>query len=189
MQAPARAKRFQVICNHKAPAEREAPSLGLTTSPWRDTTAGQQRGRGHARGGAPDRLGWLRRVSSWEPTCVRGKTKASIPILLLGGGAGFKRPVDSRLKIALDHGLDYIDTARGYAHGVSERNAAATLNRMGVRDNVWITSKRGNSKTSISAVRAAPAPTVWTWPCTCSARPRCSLSTHLGARSHDRRAP
>lgn len=75
------------------------------------------------------------------PRRVLGRTQASIPILLLGGGDGFKGPVDSRIKVALEHGVNYIDTARGYAHGASERNAAATINRLGVRNEVWITSK------------------------------------------------
>jgi predicted aldo/keto reductase-like oxidoreductase len=75
------------------------------------------------------------------PRRVLGKTKQSIPILLLGGGMGFKAGSDPRIRIALQHGVNYIDTARKYAGGSSERNAASTLHRLGARQGTWITSK------------------------------------------------
>ena len=75
------------------------------------------------------------------PRRVLGKTKQSIPILLLGGGSGFKGPFDPRIKTALDYGVNYIDTARKYASGRSEPNAALTLNSLKLRDKTWITSK------------------------------------------------
>ena len=75
------------------------------------------------------------------PRRVLGKTQQSIPILLVGGGAGFKGGVDPRITLALRHGANYIDTARKYAGGASERNAGAALGKLKARDHVWITSK------------------------------------------------
>lgn len=75
------------------------------------------------------------------PRRVLGKTGQSIPILLVGGGAGFKGGVDPRITLALKHGANYIDTARKYAGGASERNAGAALAKLKARDSVWITSK------------------------------------------------
>ncbi|HEY6560551.1 MAG TPA: aldo/keto reductase [Polyangiaceae bacterium] len=75
------------------------------------------------------------------PRRVLGKTKQSIPILLLGGGMGFKAGTDPRIRLALQHGVNYVDTARKYAGGSSERNAASTLNRQKARKETWITSK------------------------------------------------
>ena len=49
------------------------------------------------------------------PRRVLGKTGQKIPILLVGGGAGFKAKLDPRISVALRHGVDYIDTARKYA--------------------------------------------------------------------------
>lgn len=75
------------------------------------------------------------------PRRVLGKTGQSIPILLVGGGAGFKGGVDPRISLALRHGANYIDTARKYAGGASERNAGSALAKLKARDNTWITSK------------------------------------------------
>lgn len=75
------------------------------------------------------------------PRRVLGKTKQTIPILLLGGGSGFKGSFDARIKVALDYGVNYIDTARKYAGGRSEPHAAHTLHQLKARDKTWITSK------------------------------------------------
>jgi uncharacterized protein len=75
------------------------------------------------------------------PRRVLGKTKQSVPILLLGGGMGFKGGIDRRIELALRYGVNYIDTARKYAGGRSEPNAAATLHKLKARDRTWITSK------------------------------------------------
>lgn len=75
------------------------------------------------------------------PRRTLGKTKQSIPILLVGGGMGFQGSFDPRIKLALDHGANYIDTARKYANGASERNAGSTLKQLDARDKFWITSK------------------------------------------------
>jgi uncharacterized protein len=78
------------------------------------------------------------------PRRVLGKTKQSIPILLLGGGSGFKGSFEPRIKVALDYGVNYIDTARKYASGRSEPHAANTLHQLKARDKTWITSKTGS---------------------------------------------
>jgi uncharacterized protein len=70
-----------------------------------------------------------------------GKTNETIPILLVGGGMGFQGAHDARIKLALDHGVNYIDTARKYAGGSSEKNAGATLKQLNAREKTWITSK------------------------------------------------
>lgn len=75
------------------------------------------------------------------PRRVLGKTKQSIPILLVGGGSGFRGGIDPRIKLALDYGANYIDTARGYAGGSSERNAGSALEKLGARNDTWVTSK------------------------------------------------
>jgi hypothetical protein len=77
------------------------------------------------------------------PRRVLGKTKASIPILLVGGGAGFKGGFDPRIALALRHGVNYIDTSRSYAGGRSEPHAAQSLHKLGAREKTWITSKSG----------------------------------------------
>lgn len=70
-----------------------------------------------------------------------GKTNETIPILLVGGGMGFDGAYDARIKLALEHGANYIDTARKYAGGSSEKNAGATLKQLGAREKTWVTSK------------------------------------------------
>lgn len=70
-----------------------------------------------------------------------GKTNETIPILLVGGGMGFQGSQDPRIELALEHGVNYIDTARKYAGGASEKNAGATLKRLNAREKTWITSK------------------------------------------------
>jgi predicted aldo/keto reductase-like oxidoreductase len=56
----------------------------------------------------------------------------------------FHGSFDSRIKVALDYGVNYIDTARTYAGGRSEPHAANTLHKLKARQNSWITSKTGN---------------------------------------------
>lgn len=74
------------------------------------------------------------------PRRMLGKTKQTVPILLVGGGMGFKG-MDRRIELALQYGANYIDTARKYAGGTSERDAGSTLRKLGARDKTWITSK------------------------------------------------
>ncbi len=78
------------------------------------------------------------------PRRVLGKTGQKIPILLVGGGAGFKAKLDPRISVALRYGVDYIDTARKYAGGRSEPRAAESLKKLGALDKTWITSKSGH---------------------------------------------
>ena len=78
------------------------------------------------------------------PRRVLGRTKQSIPILLVGGGSGFNGSFDNRIKVALDYGVNYIDTARKYAGGRSEPAAANTLHKLKAREKTWITSKTGS---------------------------------------------
>ncbi len=75
------------------------------------------------------------------PRKTLGKTGQKVPILLLGGGAGFDPKFDPKIARALQHGIDYIDAARVYAGGTCETNAATTLERLQALDQVWITSK------------------------------------------------
>ena len=75
------------------------------------------------------------------PRRTLGKTGHKIPILLLGGGAGFDPKFDPKIARALQHGVDYVDAARVYAGGSCETNAATTLERLQALDKVWITSK------------------------------------------------
>lgn len=88
-------------------------------------------------GVAPDAEAKLPQV----PRRRLGKTNETIPILLVGGGMGFQGSQDPRIKLALDHGVNYIDTARKYAGGSSEKNAGATLKQLNAREKTWVTSK------------------------------------------------
>jgi hypothetical protein len=83
-------------------------------------------------------------VTPQVPRRTLGKTGQKIPILLLGGGAGFDRKFDPKIAQALRHGVDYIDAARVYAGGTCESSAASTLERLQALDKVWITSKSGS---------------------------------------------
>jgi len=89
---------------------------------------------------------WLEAIANAadEPKLPRrtlGKTGQQIPILLMGGGAGFDRTFDPKIAQGLRHGLDYIDAGRVYANGTCESSAANTLARLKQIDKVWITSK------------------------------------------------
>jgi predicted aldo/keto reductase-like oxidoreductase len=75
------------------------------------------------------------------PRRVLGRTKQTIPILLVGGGMGFKGSTDRRIDVALQYGANYIDTARKYAGGRSELGAGGGLKRLKARNSTWITSK------------------------------------------------
>ena len=46
------------------------------------------------------------------PRRVLGKTKQSIPILLVGGGMGFQGSFDARIKLALEHGAGVEEETR-----------------------------------------------------------------------------
>jgi predicted aldo/keto reductase-like oxidoreductase len=103
-----------------------------------------------AAGSAAALLGAGRNAEAAGPTALKvprrvlGRTKQSIPILLVGGGSGFNGSFDNRIKVALDYGVNYIDTARKYAGGRSEPAAANTLHKLKARDKTWITSKTGS---------------------------------------------
>ena len=75
------------------------------------------------------------------PRRVLGKTGEKVPILLVGGAAGFKSRLDPRISVALRYGANYIDTARVYAGGRSEPHAAITIHKLKARKRTWITSK------------------------------------------------
>jgi uncharacterized protein len=98
-------------------------------------------------GGVAAAAPWLGEATAFAkdapkvPRRTLGKTGQKIPILLLGGGAGFDPKFDPKIARALQHGIDYIDAARAYAGGTCETNAATTLERLQMLDKVWITSK------------------------------------------------
>jgi hypothetical protein len=84
---------------------------------------------------------WAAPGSDKVPRRKLGKTGQDVPILLLGGGAGFDRKFDPRIVEALRYGVDYVDAARSYAGGTCEAHAANTLDRIKAKDKVWITTK------------------------------------------------
>jgi len=69
-----------------------------------------------------------------------GKTGASVPILLMGCLQKFDPKYDRRLHRAFGLGVDYLDTAQGYAQGQSHKTLAPFLKQIG-RKNLWVTSK------------------------------------------------
>lgn len=75
---------------------------------------------------------------------VLGRTKAEVSILGLGLGSAFTKPYDKNrekaeelLNVALDHGVNYWDTSRGYAN--SEEMIAPVLQKR--RDEVFLVTK------------------------------------------------
>jgi hypothetical protein len=75
------------------------------------------------------------------PRRTLGKTGKSVPILLLGGAAGFDPRFDPKIAEALRHGVDYIDAADCYAGGRCEPAVGAFHLRAKARAKLWITSK------------------------------------------------
>jgi len=70
-----------------------------------------------------------------------GKTGQQVPILLLGGSAGFDARFDPKIAEALRFGVNYIDAADCYANGRCETSVAAFHQRAKNRQALWITSK------------------------------------------------
>lgn len=75
------------------------------------------------------------------PRRVLGKTKETVPILLVGGSMKFDPAFDPRLAEAMRFGVNYIDTADCYAGGASEIGVGGFLEKTGKRKDVWITTK------------------------------------------------
>jgi len=75
------------------------------------------------------------------PRRTLGATGESIPILLLGGGAGFDVKYSNVLHRAYDEGADYVDTALVYANGQSHRAVGSFIKQIGDRKRIWITTK------------------------------------------------
>ncbi|MCG3148550.1 MAG: hypothetical protein PCFJNLEI_01994 [Verrucomicrobiae bacterium] len=78
------------------------------------------------------------------PRRVLGKTKETIPILLMGGGMKFDPNFDPRLAEGLRFGVNYVDTADCYAGGASETGVGGFLAKTGKRKEMWITTKSCN---------------------------------------------
>jgi hypothetical protein len=72
---------------------------------------------------------------------VLGKTKKSIPILLMGGAMRFDQRFDPKLAECLRFGVNYFDVADCYAGGTSETAVGSFLERTKARDKVWLTTK------------------------------------------------
>jgi predicted aldo/keto reductase-like oxidoreductase len=64
-----------------------------------------------------------------------------VPILLLGGAAGFDPRFDPKIAEALRFGVNYIDAADCYSNGRCETSVAAFHQRAKNRKDLWITSK------------------------------------------------
>ncbi len=75
------------------------------------------------------------------PRRTLGKTGQQVPILLLGGAAGFDARFDPKIAEALRFGVNYIDAADCYANGRCETSVAAFHPRAKNRKGLWITSK------------------------------------------------
>jgi uncharacterized protein len=75
------------------------------------------------------------------PRRVLGKTKETVPILLMGGAMKFDPAFDPRLAEGMRFGVNYIDTADCYAGGASEIGVGGFLEKTGKRKDVWITTK------------------------------------------------
>ena len=75
------------------------------------------------------------------PRRILGKTKQSIPILLMGGGMGFDQKFDPRLAECMRFGVNYFDVADCYANGTSETGLGNFVEKTGKRKEMWITTK------------------------------------------------
>lgn len=75
------------------------------------------------------------------PRRVLGKTKESVPILLMGGAFKIDPAFDPRLAEGMRFGVNYIDTADCYAGGASETGVGGFLEKTGKRKDIWITTK------------------------------------------------
>jgi predicted aldo/keto reductase-like oxidoreductase len=75
------------------------------------------------------------------PRRTLGRTGESVPILLMGCAQKFDPKYDKLLHRAYADGVDYLDTALGYADGMSQKTIAPFLKQIGDRKKVWITSK------------------------------------------------
>ncbi|MFN8178943.1 MAG: aldo/keto reductase [bacterium] len=75
------------------------------------------------------------------PRRVLGKTGASIPILVMGGGMALDERFDPKLAEVLRYGVNYYDTADCYSGGKGEVALGNFQMRAGVRKDIWITSK------------------------------------------------
>lgn len=75
------------------------------------------------------------------PRRVLGKTKETVPILLVGCAMKFDLRFDPKLAEALRFGVNYFDCADCYAGGTSETAVGNFLQRAKARKDVWITTK------------------------------------------------
>jgi uncharacterized protein len=75
------------------------------------------------------------------PRRVLGKTKQSVPILLMGMAMKLDQRFDPKLAECLRFGVNYFDVADCYAGGTSETAVASFLERTKARDKLWITTK------------------------------------------------
>jgi len=75
------------------------------------------------------------------PRRVLGKTKQTIPILLMGGGMGYDQKFDPRLAECMRFGVNYFDVADCYANGASETGLGNFVDKSGKRKEMWITTK------------------------------------------------
>ena len=75
------------------------------------------------------------------PRRILGKTGASIPILLMGGGMKLDTRFDPKLAEAYRFGVNYIDAADCYSGGTCETAVGNFHTKAGVRKDLWITSK------------------------------------------------
>lgn len=78
-----------------------------------------------------------------------GTTGETVPILLLGGGAGFDTRYDRILHRAFKAGVNYVDTDLRYAGGLSHRTIGTFARQVG-RESIWITSKGHTERGSVS---------------------------------------
>jgi len=90
-------------------------------------------------------------AASSVPRKKLGTTGEEIPILLLGGGAGFDVKYSKVLHRAFDEGCNYIDTALVYANGESHRAVGTFIKQIGDRKKLWITTKGPSENATVES--------------------------------------
>ncbi len=81
------------------------------------------------------------KVPDKVPRRQLGATGETVPVLLLGCAQRFDPVYDRILHRAFKEGVDYLDTALGYAEGQSHLTIAPFIRQVGDRKKLWITSK------------------------------------------------
>jgi len=75
------------------------------------------------------------------PRRMLGKTGKTMPILAQGGSMSWNTKWDPKYPESVKQGIDYFDCAWSYSGGTNELALGSFLERSGMREKLWVTSK------------------------------------------------